>query len=267
MGKLNLNFSYSFNGKIWNIISHHEKELLLLEVREDEKFQVHYNLLNTRTGQFVLEGLTFEESWWIGAASLTGNIILFYTFPDQDNPDVKDVFAYDFQLKKVLWKKEHQNIIDVAGGKAWLMDEDGETATCYNLLTGDSLKMNESSIISANGKGEVENKFLKKPFNYREGSDYFNTVSQFLAASVSLHIVKSVDYYEDDQVLIMSFYYPNKNNKLANDLLAVDHNGNHLLMEKLGDNLNGISDDTFFIYDNKLIFVKDNVNFFIYQLN
>ncbi|UII32636.1 DUF4905 domain-containing protein [Fulvivirga ulvae] len=267
MGKLNLNFSYSFNGKIWNIISHQEKELLLLEVREDDKFQVHYNLLDADSGQFIAERLTFEESWWIGASSLLSDVILFYTFPDQENPDVKNVFAYDFNHKKILWKKEQQNIIEAVGDCVWLMDTGNDKISCFNIRTGEVLKNSNSNDVLNNDPGRTENKMLEKPFNYREGSEYFNTVSQFLTAGANLHIVRSVDYYEDDQMIVMSYYYPNKNNKLANDLLVVDHEGDHLLQVRLGDDLDGISDDTFFIYNNKLIFVKDNVDFLIYQLN
>ena len=267
MGKLNLNFSYSFNGKIWNIISHRDNELLLLEVREDEKFQVHYNLLDVATGKFIEKGLTFEENWWIGASSLGNDTILFYTFPDQENPDVKNVFSYDFKLGKILWKKEGHNIMEVAGDKVWLMEPDKDDISCFDIRTGEPLSSNGNSGNPINGAGHAENKLLKKPFIYREGSEYFKTVSQFITASANLHIVRSVDYYEDDRVMVISFYYLNKNNKLANDLLVVDHEGNHLLRERLGNDLSGISDDTFFIYHNKLIFVKDNADFFIYQLN
>lgn len=266
MGKLNLNFSYSFNGKIWNIISHPEKELLLLEVREDDKFQVNFNLLDTSSGEFLFKGLNFEENWWIGASFVTDDIILFYTFPDQDNPDVKHVFAYDFHQKEILWKKERKNIIEAAD-EVLLMDADSGDMTRFDLRTGEALVVSEHAGKVENDTGLKENKMLKKAFHYREGNEYFDTVRQFLVASANLNIVKGVDYYEDDHIMVMSFYYLNKNNKLANDLLVVDLEGNHLLYERLGNDLSGISDDTFFIYSNKLIFVKDNADFLIYQLS
>lgn len=261
MGKLNLNFSYTFNGKIWNIISHAEKELLLLEVREDEKFLATYSLLDTVTGQFLIKNMDFEEKWWIGVSHLVDNVILFHTYPDQDNPDNRDLFAYHFLEQRILWKKEGKSIAEVVNDTVVLMKYDGAQPEYFDVCTGKLLE-DEFKIKKRN----VKNKLLEKPFHYREGNEYFNTVSRFLAANANINIVKGVDYYENDHFMVMSYYYTNKNNNLANDLLVVDHNGEFLMNDQLGNDLKGISDDTFFIYNNKLIFVKGNTDFLVYQL-
>lgn len=260
MGKLNLNFSYTFNGKIWNIISHSHKELLLLETRQQDKFLATFSLLNTATGDLILKDIQFEEKWWIGASNIVDNNILFYTYPDQDNPEVKDIFSYDFVANKIRWKIEQKNIINVDTSIISVLTPGHEEVTYYNASSGEKVEAPK------NVDGEKKNKMLEESFHYRQGNRHFETVSTFIKENIGKDAVKGIDYYQNEKVIVISYYYWVGNAKLDNDLLVMDHEGNQLLSTSLGSELSGISNDTFFVYYNKLIFVRNNTELLIHQL-
>lgn len=262
MGKLKQNFSHSFDGKVWNIISHSDRELLLIEVRRAESFETSYHLLDTSAGKFLFKNVQFEESWWIGVSWLINDIIIFHTWPDQDNPDVRNYFAYDIRRKEVLWAMEEKNILEIKDSQMMVMNKESVAVEAYDIISGKKVEMQEV----ANDLGQSENKLLKKPFHYPEGTEHFKTVSDFIKGAFDKQIMKGVDYFENDGVIIVSSYFLNEKKKLNNEIVVVDHQGNPLMQVNLENDLDGISTDTFFIYSNKLIFVAHKRDFLIYQL-
>lgn len=262
MGKLNLNFSHSFNGKVWNIISHPERELLLIEVRNKEVMEVYYSLLDTSTSEFLLNHLQFEEHWWIGVSWFVDDIIIFHTWPEQDNPDFRHYFGFHILSKKVLWNMTDKNILDIRGHAMEVMAKGENEIEFYDVFSGNKINIADA----VNDFEKQQNKLVVKPFHYREGSDYFDTVGNFTRTVAGKEAVRGADYYENDRVMIMSVYFVNQNNKLNNHLFVVDHQGDLLMDTQLQKDSDGISTDTFFIYHNKLIFVAHTRDFFIYQL-
>ncbi|ELR71836.1 hypothetical protein C900_02211 [Fulvivirga imtechensis AK7] len=262
MGKLNLNFSHSFNGKVWNIISHPDRELLLIEVRNKEAMEVYYSLLNVSTREFLLEGLQFDEHWWIGVSWFIDDVIVFHTWPEEDNPDFRYYFGFDISGRQILWKMADKNILDIKGYSMEVITKGEQEIEFYNVLSGSKI----SPADAMNDFGKKQNKSVEKPFHYREGSDYFDTVSDFIRTMTGKEAVRGTDYYENDEVMIMSVYFLNQNDKLDNHLFVVDHQGDPLMDIQLENDSEGISAETFFIYHNKLIFVAHTRDFFIYQL-
>lgn len=261
MRKLNLNFSYSFNGKIWNIISDVDGEFLLLEIREHSKFLTTYHLFDLQHNRFILENFSFEETWWIGASSITKDMILFHVYDEQENPDSKDLFAYDWKQQKILWTLDQVNLISVNDDLVYVRHMEEQRDACYHLDTGqtaDRYPLQKDS-------GILQNNLSGGPFHYHEGNPHFKTVQDYIKSQMDRVAVKAADYFENEKVIIISYYYLEANNKLANDLLVVDHEGRILLQAPLGKNLNGIADYTFSVIGEALIFVRDYTDFLVYR--
>jgi len=111
-----------------------------------------------------------------------------------------------------------------------------------------------------------KNNSLEIPFYYQPGTDYFKTVEAFIQGYFKESVVKAVNYLERDNEVLIS-YFSEAKGKLVNKLLVMDKEGDVLLTENLGVFDNGISDNTFFIINNTLIFVKGVTDFFMYDLN
>lgn len=261
MRKLNVNFSHSFNGKVWNIISHQDRNLLLIEVRDTEKFTVSFSILDVLAGRLIMEDRRFDEPWWIGVSWFGEDMIIFHTWPSQDNPDFRDYFAFDIVNDKILWTLNDASIFDMDLRYIQVLHRSEGEVRLYDRLSGKEAREAEPE----NHLVGKENNLVKKAFHYGEGSDHFSTVRAFLKKVTARDAVKGVDYYENAEVIIISCYFLN-DNQFDNHLFVFDHEGDVLLDTVLDKELNGISTDTFFIYGNNLIFVEQKRDFFIYQL-
>lgn len=259
MGKIESNFSYSFQGKVWNIVAAEDGEHLLLEVRDDEAFQATYFLLDLESLEFKMTNVSFDEPWWIGIGHVSKELILFFIYENQDNPDKKIYFVYDVHQSSILWEREGLAIVSVNNNLAHNLDVATQEYNYLDLKSGENITPTQVTPTS-------ENKKLKHSFHYPEGSDYFKTVSQFLASLLTVTIVGGVDYFQYDNHTVVISYYQKLQKGLLNRLIIVDKNKEIIFQETLGEGLSGISDDTFFIYNDNLIFVKEKHHFFIYSL-
>ncbi|UII23252.1 DUF4905 domain-containing protein [Fulvivirga ligni] len=257
MRKLPLKFSYLSEGKIWNIISAFGSDYMLLEIRHPDELLAQYYLLDLENNEWLIEGLTFEEKWWISASYVYENVILFYTYGGKDNPDYKDFFAYDVSGKKILWTKEEVRLLQTGNNHLLLGKKGEEDPFIVDFRTGNT--------VAATTEEEIENIPIIQPFYYQQDSPHFHTVSKFLKSRLAIGIVKGAHYFENEQFIVVSYYY-NEEETLNNKLIVLDRKGNIYLNELIGQKLPGIADDTFFVYDDKLIFVKDNSELFIYHL-
>lgn len=258
MGQLESNFSYAFAGKVWNLMLTEDGEHLLFEIRDDQAYKTSYFMLNLLDFHFNLNEVIFEEDWWIGVTYATNRLVLFHTFENQDNPDNKSYFAFDVEQSKVLWQKNGLNITDVNAAIALNINSSNQEKEFINLNSGEKTPPSEF-------KPSIQNKKLDPTFHYPEGSDYFTTVSKFLAPLLNIHIVGGVNYFQSKKRIIIS-YYVKQQEGLLNALIVLNKKKEILLQQTLGKGLSGISDNTFFIYDDNLIFVKEKHHFFIYPL-
>ena len=224
-------------------------DMLIFEIRDDAQFKTSFFMLDLETMDWKLEKLTFEEEWWIGVTYAADNLVLFHTFENEKNPDIKKYFLYDLAQDNILWELHDLVILNVNGFIAEVLNPESEE---IHFLYLESLK-------PAHELTELEttkNKSLIHSFHYVEGSDYFETVKKFLKGLMGVEILNGVDYFQGKNRVIIS-YFIQENEKLANNLLVLDSDRETLLHEILGAGLSGISDNTFFIYNDNLIFVKE----------
>jgi len=223
-----LNFFKHYNHNIWKIHAFQESKFLAIEIRNTETQEASFDILDLYSNQIVSHIVT-QEDWWINIAHIIDEEVIFYTFEADNNPEPKEYMAYNAVSGNKLWNKQEFNLSNFS-----------------------------------QTKGETKNIEIISPFQYPGNSEYFNTVKEFLKSQVEVNPVRDINYYENEQFIFISYY--EETNKLANYLLVLTLNGEVIFKENLGDFQKGITDQSFFLIDNKLIFVKDVNDFFIYEL-
>ncbi len=257
----NLEFksSHSFAGLIWNTLADTENKRLFLEVRDVQQKRVSFSALNLQNNEWLWKDVSLEETWWITLASAAGDFLLFTVYTDRGNPDKKSLLAYNILKNEISW---WYNGFSLSGANhRYVRGVDSKFPSREIILdafTGKPLQDVEFDL------GVSQNFPVIRPFQYEQRSGHFDTVKNFLQSRLGIHPVISIEYLEWRSLIVMSVFL--KEADLANYLYVFDSSGELMLKEKLGENLKGVGLDTFFIFSDHLIFVKNKHELISYRI-
>jgi hypothetical protein len=246
------------NATVWKTITHPERNILFLEVRNEASKKVTFSGVDLDARMFLFRDLEFEEPWWISLAESSGNIVLFTFYTDTNNPDKKTILAFDFVENKTVWWRNNYAISGVTDNTVF-GSETGLGTKFLVLGLADGLPAAEQTVTLLK-----ENFLVHKPLQYHEETSHFETVRSFLSVKHQVSATSLIEYLEYRSLLFISFYVAEAD--LANYLIVLDENGDVLLRERLGEHLKGIGSDTFFILSGYLIFVKNKNALVSYKL-
>jgi len=257
---LEKNFSHHFPGKIWTLVAATDKNLLFIEIRDEANFQVSFYALEYTANEFVWKDLRLKESWWVSLQAAHGDMALFQSYMSKGNPDHKKLIGFDIFNKTIRWEVEEFSFYD------W-----NDTTILGYLTNGDiqpAIIDRETGAVQAVGwenKTSVRDTHSKSPAQYLEESTHFESVKSFILQKTGWTIVRGVEYLEMDGRIMVSAYSDHEGS-LANYLLVFNQAGTLLMQEKLGEKLEGLGTDTFFVLSGCLFFVKNKSELVAYRL-
>lgn len=232
---------------------------LFLEIRNPDDKTVSFSALNLQNNQWLWKDLVFEEPWWISLRATEGDILLFTIYTDTNNPDKKSVLAYHVTRKEVAWWRNGFSLTSV--NRRTVSGVDAKfpgKESILDLFTGQLVAGGDFDL------GDSQNFPVIRPFQYEEDTAYFVTVKDFLHSRLGISPVASIEYLEIKDLIMVSVFL--KEEGLANYLYVLDADGQVLMTEKLGEHLKGIGLDTFFVFSDKLIFIKNKNELLSYSI-
>jgi hypothetical protein len=260
-----IKFSHLFQGTIWNTLALPKRDLLIVEVRDDQNFQVLFSALNFREGKFLWENIKLKESWWIGLTAANENTILFHTYINKGNPDHKNLIAFDIFTKTVRWEIEEFSFFD------W-DDSEIRGYRTQNELTQATIDVERGTLLERawTAKSPDVRTDSYRPVQYVEGMPHFETVKLFIQQKTNYRPIIGAEYLEWKELIMIGCYVkdgtklPGNQGSLANYLLVFSSEGEVLLEVKLGEKLTGLGTDTFFMLSGCLFLVKNKSELVVY---
>ncbi len=253
---LHLIFSHSFKGKVWSIKTDAEGKILLLEIRDAEIMEASFYKFDLETSALG-DKIILEEQWLISPFYISQSILILQTYLSETNPDVANYIGWSLKENKELWRYDQWKNVSIVNDQVLVRDENSAEPTVFDISNGKKTDLNRNDI----RESILE---IHSPEFYPRKNQYFPTIERFVEQMTSEKIGVGAEYLEHNESAFISYYTDQQ--KMANNLLVVDQNKDILLHEALGVDLEGIGKDTFFIQHNKLIFVKNKTELFIYQL-
>lgn len=236
-----------------------DSDRLFLEVRHPENRIVSFSCVDLRSERWLLEDKSFDEPWWTSLAAASGNILLLTVYTGTDNPDKKSLVAFDVEKKEIIWW-QHAFSPDVTT-RHFVTGKDSRRPgheVVLDIFTGKPVQPADFHL------EDSQNFTVIRPFQYQDGTSHFATVRDFLQSRMGISTFRHIEYLETDSLIITSVFI--QENELANYLMVFDTDGDLLLHEKLGENLKGIALDTFFIFSDHLVFIKEKNEFRGYKI-
>jgi len=240
--------SWQFDEVIWQIIAHPLGNIIFIEERNQANKQVRFSAIDLQAENFLWRNITFEESWWISLTASGDDVLYFTVYTNPQNPENKSLMAYNFRDQRILWFRNNLSFLTLTANAVHGFDSRLSRKIQVKKTDGDSsdtLPVGESSI-------ETQ---VMTPHRYTRGTSNFETVYSFLKVKFGFEPSDVIEYLEFKEYVIISYYLTG--NSLANYLLVLDGEGDVCVEEILGERLEGIAVDSFFMLSGFLIFVKN----------
>lgn len=256
---LQIKFSHSFPGTIWNTLALPKSDILIIEVRDDKNFQVQFAALDLHRNTFLWKGLQLKETWWIGLTAANEDTLLFHTYIDKGNPDHKNLIAFDIINQRIRWEIGEFSFFDWNDTEIWgYRTKDELIQATIQIESGELSEKNWPD------KEVNEVRSATRPACYVEGTSHFQTVEKFIQQKTRFKPVKGMEYLEWNELIIVSLYV--EESGLANYLFVFDQEGKVMLEVKLGEKLTGLGTDTFFMHAGCLFLVKNKSELVAYSV-
>jgi hypothetical protein len=207
------------------------EKLLLLEIRDETNRQVSFSALDYLQKTFLWKDFQLEESWWTGLLTAYKSVFLVQNYTSQENPDVTSLIALDVHSRTILWEQQNFSFSNLNDGNILgMLGKEDPRLVGLDLFNGRIIE----DVKLESGTNEILEPI--RPFQYQEGTSYYDTVYNFLAGSRSIKPEGTVEYQEYEGLILIS-YYIREENGLANYLLVLNDTGDVLLQEKIDEQL------------------------------
>ncbi|MEL6537909.1 MAG: hypothetical protein AAFQ98_20985 [Bacteroidota bacterium] len=252
--------SYTSPGILWQVLPLEKDNGWLLEERFPEGEVVYCRI--DETGNEVWQVQPWPEKWWTHLAAVTNSQVLVREYANEQTPEHQHLHALNLADGLPQWDVENFSMVAVSDTIAYGYLSNGNTKvwSSVSLDSGQILSTNESASI------DQENNPVVRPFLYREEDARFDTVREFILQGSGETPIWGAEYLETDFGVGLSWYAIGPNKKGINHFWWMDSRGQRVLELELGTGLAGMGQDTFWVYSNKLFFIKDKKDLVGYAL-
>lgn len=237
--------SHTFNANIWSIGYWGTKDAPFLWIEtKDPSSHAWFGMDLSSQGQkpFDIPCPSQKNLVWLCGMD---ELAVFLRLQSGKNPGIEAVEAYHFpsgeKQYEVPIKQRHQ-----LAGEFLLVNQDSSTNQWLNLRTG--------LFVNAPNSSHIETFEVEASQHFEESQPGFKEFQQFFAQQFSEKIVKGLDYWEGADKLIFSYYLYESD--LKNKLLVTDK-AFHILHEDVLAEGDGMGYQTFQVFQNQLIYIKN----------
>lgn len=259
-------FSFSFDGIIWQVFTDVSRAYLILEIRHPNH-TVSFAAVDLTHGQLLWEHFLPAETWWSSGVLAHDGILFLQAFPEGQNPDPQGIAAIDIESQQILWQQSDMQFVQfLPGNRLQARIVTAAQPTYYTLEASTGRLLEKSDYPSTDQFTIQADHSLQFPVHYTSADTYFQTIATFLQQILKISAKNAFDYAETPHCILIS-YYIYIDNQAENYLVAFDtHSRVPLLHEKLATQRTGIGKDTFFIFDQFLILVKEQSLLLSYEI-
>jgi hypothetical protein len=266
-------FSHNNNRQIWRLLIS-ETDKLIIEERDKSTKEAFFNVIDIKTGKYVIKDLQLEEKSWLGIESVYNDLIFFHAYEKPDMPGHKGIFVFDISKQKIIWQTNEYNFYFIYKDCVYCFKELFEGRYFYSLSCKEGKLVNEfgQNIASINSyKQESEKIYLNQGYLFPQSIERFedkrmqNAVCELTKKYIP---ISRFEYLIYNQLLLISFHTQDNLGLFTNNFFIVDiNNKKTIFADMIGERLSSLQFDSFFMKNNCLFLLngKIGVNGFIFK--
>lgn len=251
---LNTHFSKQFDGLVWKIEIDEACDIAALEIRHPGNKETSFTCIDLPSQTINFENLRLEEPWFCGIETISEGMLLLHYYVGESSPEHKGIIAFDGQTGKKRWEHYHLTFAGnySIGFKAFNPMIEPHRYIFLDKNSGEQIphqeeKAQQVSRVSA----------LKFPFEA-----YASSLPKVLQNE---NLVDEVEYLKLNQHDIYSVYV-NEGQTLTNKIYVFNEAENVIWTDILLTDIQKKGFDTFFVYKNYLMYIKNRTEFVCYFL-
>lgn len=260
MNKSNNVIYISFEGLIWKIRLDEEECVLICEIRKESERKVFFSGVDLRK-KIRIWNYESGEDWWLSLFDSAYGKTVLHGLEGYDNPRIKGFELLESKSGNLL--AGEKEIIPLNLMKEGLFCSGPDDPGKYRLWDFKMLRLR--AVNEGERFYETMPSSLINPAIYTKENEYFSGLSQYIEKVSGKKAVELIEYREHSDKIIMAFY-SREEEKLVNYLLVAQEDGKVLLQETMQRDLKGFASDTFFLWRDLLIFVKNRKELAIFEL-
>lgn len=270
--KIKKHFTYKSKNQVWRLLVS-DTDKLVIELRDVNKKEVFFSCYDLEKGKKIFEDFQMEEKYWIGIETLYKDMIIFHKYDKPDMPGHKQIIGFDISTKTVKWIESDHSFLFVHKDKIYCYKQNFESRNFYSLnyLTG----LIEEDL----GEDFEKINYLRTEANSIYGENFLFTekweaeksdpsIGSAISEAISnLEIVGDVEYTSSGNLLLFSFHTKIFSGNLLNKFIAYDLSRQKIVLnEILNSSTNAFIPDSFFLYKNYLLLLKEKNGLIVYKL-
>ncbi|MEO5909287.1 MAG: DUF4905 domain-containing protein [Pelobium sp.] len=232
-------------GIIWKLELDEVKEIMVWECRNENK-KVSFYAYDFKNECTALINYTFKEEWLLGLDYVNQGIAYFHGSESEFSPVHKGLIAFDIKAQKIIW--EHFNISLQSYSTAGVLVFDPRLFPrkyqLLDLITGNHIKLITVDELSFFSPTYPQVLFPKNIENAKEWDS---------TQELSINDLTLKSGYEKEEGQVHQY-------------LKIIRTGQTVFKDYLGKNIQKQSFDTFFVWQNKLIYVRNKSEILTYLL-
>jgi hypothetical protein len=271
--KLKKKFKFSDSNQVWRIkITDTDK--LFVETRDTEKMEAFFHSYDLLTGKRIFSGHQMSEKYWLGIESIVGDIVFFHRYTKPDMPGHRGIIAFDITTQQTLWEDDSLSYLFVKGNLIYVYQErfEGRAFFTLDINTGKVVEELGNNPDDINELQDVAERSIDYS-NYIFPEKYFAENSNSTGVSIieketkDIDVTGDIEFIESNNLLIFNYHETGGNKTLTNKIKAFDlSKGKELLNDILNKSANAFAPDSFFIYKNAIILLKEKTEVIVFQI-
>ncbi len=271
--KLKKKLKFSDSNQVWRIkITDTDK--LFVETRDTEKMNAFFHCYDLFSGKRIFTGLQMKEKYWLGIEAIKEDIVFFHHFAKPDMPAHRGIFAFDIATQKVLWNNETYAFLFLKDDLIYVYQEQFEGRSFYtlNINSGKVVKeLGENSESINELRDEAERSVDYSNYHFPEnhfGSSNDEKADLIIANEIKeIEITNNVEFINSNGLLLFNYHQIEKNNKFINKFNVFNlFKEKKIFSEILNKSANAFAPDSFFIYKNFIILLKEKKEIIILEI-
>lgn len=237
--------SETVKGIIWKIVLDDKEQILLIESRT-ENHEVFFYAYDFKKASFLMKEKTFEAKWFIGISGIYNGIAYFQGFENEYSPVRKEIIAFDLYQQKICWQNYNYALesLSADGVVAFNTKIQPKRLELLNLETG---------LLLANIKQENLADYPMVANQLQIPSYHFKKEIQNSFQELIINSLKIRSYYKEED-------------NLLNHILEIYQNDDLFFTDYLDRDVQKVTPDTFFVWFNKLVYIKNKSDIVVYLL-